>query len=155
MSLVENIINQISVGGGITKPQSFDLTDDTFAKLLEKASGANKVGMQENLLGEMGAPAGLQIEPFDGVNHAEAAHDQLEAIGETKLLNEINEPIEIKDINVGDYFSSLLKSDTDNNSSLMDFAKKQVASFYAQQSKPIVLDSTEFVSDLLQNQVTN
>ena len=148
MSLVENIINQISVGGGITKPQSFDLTDDTFAKLLEKASGANKVGMQENLLGEMGAPAGLQIEPFDGVNHAETAHDKLEAIGETKLLNEINEPIEIKDINVGDYFSSLLKSDTDNNSSLMDFAKKHATSAYDLFGKTYVTDIKELADDI-------
>ena len=111
MSLVENIINQISVGGGITKPQGFDLNDDTFAKLLEKAS-AKSNDINSNFVGE------------------------------------------IKEINVGDYFSSLLKTNTENND-LMDFAKKQVASFYAQQSKPIVLDSTEFVSDLLQNQVAN
>ncbi len=153
MSLVENIINQISVGGGITKPQGFDLSDDTFAKLLEKAS-AKSNDINSNFVGEMGIPAGLQIEPFDGVGHAEAAQDQLEAVGETKQIGEVSEPIEIKEINVGDYFSSLLKTNTENND-LMDFAKKQVASFYAQQSKPIVLDSTEFVSDLLQNQVTN
>ena len=153
MSLVENIINQISVGGGITKPQGFDLNDDTFAKLLEKAS-AKSNDINSNFVGEMGIPAGLQIEPFDGVGHAEAAQGQLEAVGETKQIGEVSEPIEIKEINVGDYFSSLLKTNTENND-LMDFAKKQVASFYAQQSKPIVLDSTEFVSDLLQNQVAN
>ena len=38
MSLVENLINQISTQGlgGISKPLSFDLNDDTFANLLEK-----------------------------------------------------------------------------------------------------------------------
>ena len=38
MSLVENLINQISTQGlsGITKPLGFDIEDDTFAKLLEK-----------------------------------------------------------------------------------------------------------------------
>lgn len=149
MSLVENIINQISVGGGITKPQGFDHNDDTFAKLLEKAS-ANSNDKASNFVGEMGIPAGLQIEPFDGIGHAEAAQDQLEAVGETQLLSEVSEPIEIKEINVGDYFSSLLKSDTENNN-LMDFAKKHAASFYAQQSKHLVMDSTEFVTDLLQN----
>ena len=77
MSLVENIINQITTDGGITKPQGFDLGDDTFAKLLEKASGANRVGMQDNLMGEMGIPAGLQIEPLEGVEHTEAAQDQI------------------------------------------------------------------------------
>ena len=153
MSLVENIINQISVGGGITKPQGFDLNDDTFAKLLEKAT-ANSNDTNSNFVGEMGIPAGLQIEPFNGVEHAEAAQDQLEAVGETKQIGEISEPIEIKEINVGDYFSSLLKTST-RNENLMDFAKKHAASFYAQQSKPLILDSTEFVTDLLQNPVAN
>ena len=151
MSLVENIINQITTAGGITKPQGFDLGDDTFAKLLEKASGANTVGMQDNLMGEMGIPAGLQIEPLEGVEHTEAAQDQIEAVGETKLVNEVTEPIEIKDMNVGDYFSSLLKSDADNNSGLMDFAKKHATSFYAQQAKHLVMDSVEFATSLLQN----
>ena len=151
MSLVENIINQITTDGGITKPQGFDLGDDTFAKLLEKASGANTVGMQDNLMGEMGIPAGLQIEPLEGVEHTEAAQDQIEAVGETKLVNEVTEPIEIKDMNVGDYFSSLLKSDADNNSGLMDFAKKHATSFYAQQAKHLVMDSVEFATSLLQN----
>ena len=151
MSLVENIINQITTAGGITKPQGFDLGDDTFAKLLEKASGANTVGMQDNLMGEMGIPAGLQIEPLEGVEHTEAAQDQIEAVGETKLVNEVTEPIEIKDMNVGDYFSSLLKSDADNNSGLMDFAKKHATSFYAQQAKHLVIDSVEFATSLLQN----
>lgn len=151
MSLVENIINQITTDGGITKPQGFDLGDDTFAKLLEKASGANRVGMQDNLMGEMGIPAGLQIEPLEGVEHTEAAQDQIEAVGETKLVNEVTEPIEIKDMNVGDYFSSLLKSDADNNSGLMDFAKKHATSFYAQQAKHLVMDSVEFATSLLQN----
>ena len=38
MSLVENLINQISTKelGGLTKPTGFDMDDDTFAKLLEK-----------------------------------------------------------------------------------------------------------------------
>ena len=38
MSLVENLINQITTQGlgGITKPLGFDMNDDTFANLLEK-----------------------------------------------------------------------------------------------------------------------
>ena len=37
MSIVENLVNQISTKGlgGITKPFGFDMEDDTFAKLLE------------------------------------------------------------------------------------------------------------------------
>ena len=37
MSLVENLINQISTQGlgGITKPFGFDMNDDTFANLLD------------------------------------------------------------------------------------------------------------------------
>ena len=148
MSLVENIINQITTAGGITKPQGFDLGDDTFAKVLEKASGANTVGMQDNLMGEMGSPAGLQIEPLEGVEHAEAAQDQIEAVGETKLVNEVTEPIEIKDMNVGDYFSSLLKSDADNNSGLMDFAKKHATNAYDIFGRSYVTDVKELADDI-------
>jgi hypothetical protein len=90
MSLVENLINQISTGelGGISKPQGFDLNDDTFAKLLEKQMNTAQEINSNNFVGSMGAPAGLVIEPLEGVDLTEAAQDQMEIIGENKLSRE-------------------------------------------------------------------
>ena len=88
MSLVENLINQISTKGlgGITNPQSFDMEDDTFSRLLEKGMNAYSTEMQPaNSIGQMGAPAGFIIEAFDGVNgidFSETAQDQMEILGE-------------------------------------------------------------------------
>ena len=150
MSLVENLINQIATKelGGITKPQGFNLDDDTFAKLLEKQLGQTQESEQPNLYGNFGVPAGLVIESFDGVGFSETAQDQLEAIGEVNLTNEslLNQPIEIKDLDMGDYFSNLLKTSGDNN--FMNFAKKQATNIYNVSAKSFVSDLSDFVEDI-------
>ena len=119
MSIVENLVNQISTKGlgGITKPFGFDLEDDTFAKLLEKQMNSTQELNSNNFVGSMGAPAGLVIEPLEGTDFAETAQDQMEIIGENKLSRDeyINQPIEFKDIDMGDYFSNLLKTDSGKN----------------------------------------
>lgn len=151
MSLVENLINQISNNGlgGITKPQGFDLSDDTFAKLLEKQLNSNSEPQAINQLGQIGAPAGLIIEPFDAIEFSSTAQDQMEILGENKLTNESQpiEPIEIKDIDVGDYFSSLLKSSS-KDSDFMNFAKKNAHNAYDAFSRNYIFDIEDFVEDL-------
>ena len=105
MSLVENLINQISTDGlgGITKPQGFDLEDDTFSKLLEKGMNAYSQEIQPtNSIGQMGAPAGLIIESFDAENFSETAQDQMEILGDKLQEKNIitTEPIEIKELDM-------------------------------------------------------
>lgn len=151
MSLVENLINQISTNGlgGITRPQNFDLEDDTFAKLLEKQmSNAEKYIDQSNSLGEIGMPAGLVIEPYDATNFSEKVQDQMETAGiknqqETTLV----EPIEIKDVDMRDYFSTLLSS-SNENSDFMNFAKRQATNAYSIFKNSYVTDIKEFAQDL-------
>ena len=154
MSLVENLVNQISTHGlgGITKPFGFDMEDDTFAKLLEKQLNSPTETNSTNFIGNMGAPAGLIIEPLDSVNHAETVQDQMEIIGEKKLSRDeyINQPIEFKDLNIEDHFSKLLKLNLNNsNSDFMNFARKQATNNYGVFAKNLVLDTTEFVQDIL------
>ena len=152
MSLVENLISQITSNGlsGITRPDSFDLNDDTFAKLLEKQlDSANNI-KPTNTIGEMGAPAGFMIEPLEGTDFAEAVQDQMEIIGENKLSREeyINQPIEFKDIDLGDYFSNLLKTETEQSKNFMNFAKKHASNAYNVFSKSFVADMQDFVEDI-------
>ena len=154
MSLVENLINQISTQGlgGISKPLGFDMDDDTFANLLEKQMNAGNEITTTNSVGQMGAPAGLIIEPLnavDGIDHAEKVQDQMEALGEN-LFKEtgINSAIEIKDMDFGDYFSNLLKTPNDNNSQFMNFAKKQASNAYDVFSRGYVADMQDFVEDV-------
>ena len=156
MSLVENLINQISTQGmsGITSPQSFDLNDDTFAKLLDKQLEFSTNNLpQNNLVGNMGAPAGLIIEPLDGVEFADTARDQMEIIGENKLSRDeyINQPIEFKDIDLGDHFSNLLKAASGEASNFMNFAKKQATTAYNVFGKNFISDMEDFVQDLAGN----
>jgi hypothetical protein len=154
MSLVENLINQISTQGlsGISKPLGFDMDDDTFANLLEKQMNAGNEITTTNSVGQMGAPAGLIIEPLnavDGIDHAEKVQDQMEALGEN-LFKEtgINSAIEIKDMDFGDYFSNLLKTPNDNNSQFINFAKKQASNAYDVFSRGYVADMQDFVEDV-------
>ena len=153
MSLVENLINQISTQGlgGITKPLGFDMEDDTFAKLLDKQLNSNQQTAPTNSIGEMGMPAGLFIEPIEGTDFAETVQDQMEIIGENKLSRDeyINQPIEFKDIDMGDYFSNLLKTNTEESANFMNFARKQATNFYGFQAKNLILDTKEFVEDVL------
>lgn len=153
MSLVENLINQISTKelGGITKPLGFDLEDDTFAKLLEKQLNQTEQSATTNLVGNMGMPAGLLIEPIDGVEFAETVQDQMEVVGENKLSRDeyINQPIEFKELDLGDYFSNLLKANSSEAQNFMNFAKKQATSFYGAQAKNLIIDTKEFVEGVL------
>ena len=152
MSLVENLINQISTGelGGITKPQGFDLSDDTFAKLLEKQLNSAQETPTNTILGSMGAPAGFIIEPMEGIEFSEIAQDQIEALGETKYTfdNNLDKPIEMKDIKIGDYFSTLLETASKQNSDFLNFAKKQASSAYNIFGKSYVTNLSDFASDL-------
>lgn len=152
MSLVENLINNISIQGlgGVTKPNGLDISDESFADLLQsqlnKLSDSQPAIFTENF----GAPAGFIIEPIDGVEFAEIAQDQLDALGKDEMFKDdyINQPIEFKDVDMGDYFSNLLKANTDNNSELMNFAKKHAANAYNTFSRNFVMDLTEFVDDI-------
>ena len=151
MSLVEKLINQISTQGlgGITKPLNFDMNDDTFANLLEKQMNATNEITTTNTVGQMGAPAGLIIEPLDGIEHAEKVQDQMEALGDSVFKETgINSAIEIKDMDFGDYFSNLLKSPSNNNSHFMNFAKRQASNAYDVFSRGYVADMQDFVEDL-------
>ena len=153
MSLVENLINQISTGGlnGTTNPLgSIDINDDTFAKLLDKQLNSINNDTPSNFVGTMGAPAGLVIEPVDGVNFAETVQDQMEIIGENKLSKQeyINQPIEFKDVDMGDYFSNLLKTQAQTNSDFMNFAKKNATNAYNVFSKNFIADMHDFVEDI-------
>ena len=153
MSLVENLINQISTKelGGITKPTGFDMDDDTFAKLLEKQMDNSTTVSLDNSLGNMGMPAGFMIEPFEGVDFSETAQDQMEIIGENKLSKEeyINQPIEFKDIDMGDYFSNLIKSSSQaENNSFMNFAKRHATNAYGVFGRNFVDDMKDFVQDI-------
>lgn len=131
MNLAANIINQISNTNGITKPQGFDLNDETFAKILEGVSGGNNP--VTNSIQPLGAPAGFEIEPFG----------EVETIKET---TQITEPIEIKEIDLSDNFSNLIKSNMDNND-FMHFARKQATNAYNMFGKSFVADLKEFVQD--------
>ena len=153
MSLVENLINQISTNGlnGITSPLgNIDLNDDTFSKLLDKQLNSIQENTPSNFFGNFGMPAGLIIEPIDGIEHAEMAQDQMEIIGENKLSKEeyINQPIEFKDIDMGDYFSNLLKTSSENNTGFMNFAKKNATNAYNVFSKNFITDMQDFVEDI-------
>lgn len=127
MSLVENLVSQISANGinGVTKPQGFDLSDTAFEDLFQKKlDGITDAGLNKsNFIGNMGAPAGFIIEPYNSVENANN-----NMIGQA---NEINEPITIKDIDLGsDYFSDLLKNEPDKHTKVMDLAKKVAAAAY-------------------------
>ena len=152
MSLVENLINQITTQGlgGITKPIGFDMNDDTFANLLEKQMNSTNEITTTNTVGQMGAPAGLVIEPIEGAEYTETVQDQMEIIGENKLSRDeyINQPIEFKEIDIEDHFSKLLKAGTDASSDFLNFARKQATNAYNVFGKGYVFDVQDFVQDI-------
>jgi len=154
MSLVENIISQISTQGlnGTSGIQNFDLSDNTFSKLLDKQMEVPTTSSLDNSLGQLGIPAGMFIESFDGSDFSDLAKDQLEIIGETKLTNEFtNEPIQFKDIDMDDYFSKLIKTNTNSTSDFMNFAKRQATNAYDVFGKNFVVDIKDFVNDIASN----
>ena len=153
MSLVENLINQITTQGlnGITKPQGFDLEDDTFSKLLEKGMNAYATEIQPtNTIGHMGAPAGLLIEPLEGTDFAETVQDQMEILGDNRFEKPIvsTDPIEIKDIDMSDFFSNLIKTSSESHADFMNFAKKQASNAYDVFRRSYVADMQDFVEDI-------
>lgn len=133
MSILENIVNQITSNatGGISKPQSFDLSDDTFANLLKKASEASPLEEQNDMFSNLGAPAGFDIEPLD-------APQEIQKI-------EFNpQDFEMKDLNLSEnYFSNLLNG----NLNAMNLAKRQATNAYNIFGKNFVDTLGEFVTD--------
>lgn len=116
MSILENIVSQISSSatGGLAKLQGFDLEDDTFAKLLLKASSVSQVEEQNDMFSNLGVPAGFEIEPLDSPQP-------------TPQIEFNPQDIEIKDLKVSeDYFSNLLN----DNSNVMNLAKRHAANAY-------------------------
>ena len=151
MSLIEHLVNQISTNelGGITKPSGFDMNDDTFSKLLEKELNAKAESIQENIIGNLGVPAGFFIEPFEGVEFSQNVQDQLEAISEKKVTNESPvEPFEMKELDLGDFFSNMLKTSTNSNNDFMNFARKKETNSYENFGRNFVTDLAEFVDDV-------
>lgn len=134
MSMLENIVSQISsaASGAVSKPQSFDLSDDTFAKLLMKASEISPAEEQSNMYSNLGAPAGFEIEPLD-------------APEQTQNIEFNPEDVEIKDLKVSEnYFSNLLN----DNTSAMNLAKKHAANAYNVFGKGFVDTLGDFVGDV-------
>lgn len=133
MSILENIVSQITSNatGGLTKPQGFDLSDDTFAKLLMKASEVSPTEEQNNMFANLGAPAGFEIEPIDSVESVQKA--------------DFNpQDFEMKDITISEnYFTNLLN----DNSNAMNMAKRQAAQAYNIFGKGFVDTLGELVAD--------
>lgn len=143
MSLVENLVNQISLNGlgGITKPQGFDLNDPTFSNLLQKAMGNNtELNDKLQILGNLGQPSGMIIEPYEDAT-------VVKPIGQENTLN--TEPVQIKDVDLGDnYFSNLLKDSPQEHKILMNVAKKYAASAYNAFGKTLVENLTDLAKDV-------
>lgn len=143
MSLVESLVNQISTNGlgGITKPQGFDLNDSTFDNMLQKAMGNNAVLNDKlHILGDLGQPSGLIIEPFDITS-------PIKPIGEENYIQ--TDPVQIKDVDLGnDYFSNLLKDSPQEHKSIMNVAKRYAAAAYNTFGKSLVEDLTDLAKDI-------
>ena len=142
MSMVEQLVNQISTNGlgGITKPQGFDLNDSTFENLLQKAmENRPELNTKLQMLGQLGQPAGLIIEPFDKIT-------EVQPIGQENNVSAEN--IQIKDVDLGtDYFSNLLKESPSEHKSLMNVAKKYASAVYNTLGKTLVEDLADLAKD--------
>lgn len=143
MSLVENLVNQISTKGlgGITKPQGFDLNDSTFENLLQKAiANQSEINNTLQILGNFGQPSGMIIEPFDKT----AA---VEPIGQENTIP--NEPVQIKEVDLGnDYFAELLKKSPKEHMDIMNVAKKYAATAYNTFGKPLIENLGDLAKDV-------
>ena len=144
MSLVENLVNQISIKGlgGITQPQGFDLSDSTFDDLLQKAMVNNtELNDKLQILGNLGQPTGMIIEPFEDTS-------AIKPIGQENYINK--ESIQIKDVDLGNnYFSTLLKDAPQEHKSLMNVAKKYAANAYYTFGRTLVEDIKDFAKDAM------
>ena len=146
MSLVENLVNQISTKGlgGVTKPQGFDLDDNTFENLLQKAGMINNNGINENLLalGNLGQPSGLVIEPFEETSKVQQVSNEDKNIIDTSQ-------VQIKDVDTGsNYFSNLLKDAPNEHKSLMNVAQKHATGIYNILGKGLVENIVDFAKDV-------
>lgn len=149
MSLVENIVSQISTNGlgGVTKPQGFDLNDDTFEKILQGVNGVNSgqnILLNEKLqaLGNLGQPSGLVIEPFENT-------EPIQPISNDKQNVITSEPLQIKDVDMGsNYFSNLLKEAPEEHKNLMSVVQKHASNMYNSISRNLVEDLVDFAKDI-------
>ncbi|MCQ2754014.1 MAG: hypothetical protein MJ231_03085 [bacterium] len=154
MSLVENLINQISTSstGGITKPQGFDINDDTFAKLLQKQleEQENQVKTPTNSVGEMGIPLGLNIEPFEGISGINTEDVAIMNNDKTIEFKNTSEPDDfiIKDLDMSDYFSNYLRDMSHSKSDIMTLAVKHASKAYNFFEKNEVVDLEDFAQDI-------
>ena len=158
MSLVSNFIGGISssqFGNALGVSNNFDLNDSTFADILNKQMETQPTQEPQNILGQLGIPAGFQI---DGIDFAETALDQIEAVGEKigiekedfNNLFDTNKDNEITTSEVATFFTSLLEKNTtgqENRSELFDFAQKQASNMYNKFAKSMVTTLEEFVTD--------
>lgn len=140
MSLVENLISQISSSsiGGAFKPQSFDMNDLTFANLLGKQLNSLAENAQADITKQLGAPAGMIIEPFDNSSITE--------VSETQKTEDSPDTIKIQDLKTDNFFSTLLSNDSNNN--VMNYAKKHATNAYNVFSKSYVSSLSDFVGDI-------
>ncbi|MCQ2739703.1 MAG: hypothetical protein MJ237_05690 [bacterium] len=142
MSLMENIIGHIATQGlsGITKPQGFDLDDDTFSSILDKAMNVPQSGiLKTQSVAGFGIPSGMIIEPFDGVSSIETS----------KGIAGVSEPFEIKDVELEhDYFSNIIKTSDYEHSDIINLTQKQATRAYNSFGKKLIDDLECFVEDL-------
>jgi len=139
MSIVENLVNQISPKGlgGITSPQGFDPNDDTFEKLLgSKIAGGAGNPNEMDKIANFGAPAGLVIEPIDAP----------QSTAEIKPIN--TEEVQIKDIDFTDFFTDVIKNSKEDNG-IFDLAKKHAVNAYNTFAGKYVADIKDFVADAM------
>lgn len=138
MSLVSNFIGNISniATGGVQGTQSFDLSDTTFAELLQKQINAEKEVSTQNLTLNLGAPAGFDIQDFDM---------PIEQIDTQNSTNQIENKTTSETVT---FFSSLLDNKENPDSEIFDFAKKQAANLYNKYSRSVITDISEFVEDI-------
>ncbi len=144
---------------------SFDLDDDTFSNILDEKldKTENDQNKLENIVNQLGVPAGLNIEGFD----YNAMVNDLDA---TKAVEGVNSENQISDNNkfslgsliedAVDAFSpvvqSIANSDINFNSdsvsnplnAVKDFWSNQASNFYNIMNKDTVNDISELVSKL-------
>lgn len=145
MSLVENIVEQLvtSKSGMLSKPHGLNPDDMTFANLLEKQL-QNSTSINNNNLPyqQMGVPSGMIIEPLDSTESV--------ALDINKQKEVDLSDFEIKNIDIGDYFSNFLSDTKNYNSDIMKYAIKQASESYGQFNKHLASD----LGDLLNNAVS-
>ncbi len=155
-SIVSNLIEQISSSsvGGLNQTQKFDLEDMTFAKLLEKQGLKLQEADSSNAItGQIGMPAGFQIESIDGSDINIDTPDDSNKIDQRNNITDISEldtnPNNIKSSDSENFFSSLFNGDTrDTASEVFNFALKHAANIYGQNGKSVVNNLKDFITDV-------